>query len=208
MKINKSIIITVLAVLLSLSSAFNFFMLAVFEIRDMSSFKQVLLCKELLESSNLPSTNKTDDTTTVNKVEETKPSTNNPINTTTSESNKVQTESTVIYSSNDISITYAGQKSDDYFGPALKFYVENNGDSPISVSFTDVYIDGYMAELSSGLCDELAPGRKALVELTLWKSDYEYFTDFPRTAEFVIKLRDPYSWYAIAESELLQIKLK
>lgn len=188
----KTISIITLSVLCALSVIFNIFMLTVFEIKDITSFKQVLLCRELLNSVS----QSIDDGFIQDSDAE----------TSGNSTQKEPTKGKVIFTEDNVKITYVGQES-GLLGPGLKFLIENNSTKAIDISFTYVYIDGYVAALSGGYCDSLAANKKAYATLTLWESDYEEFTDFPTNVEFVIKLINPESFTTIKQSGLIQITL-
>lgn len=215
MKTPKSTIaIIVLSIAFTLSFAFNIFITNILGIHDSESFKQVLLGKELLESLEdltvevpdveiaYPEDNQTSDTTESttpeSQPENDNPATNNPTTDTTTQTGKV------IFNENNIKITYVSEE-DGLVGPAFKFYIENNSNKPIDVSFTDVYIDDYQADLSGGYVYGLGAGRKVYQNLTLWKSDYEDFTASPSKVEFVIKIYDPDIWDPIVETDYITI---
>ena len=92
-------------------------------------------------------------------------------------------------------------------GPSLKFYVENNTNQTLDICLTDIYIDGFKAELSGMYCSELGAGKKAYESLTLWESDYEDFSEFPSVIEFVIKIQDSASWNTLVETDRMYICL-
>lgn len=201
MNLFKTITIMVLAVMLTLAISFNIFILAIFEIKDVQSFKQVLLCRELLNSMGQISGNapEADDTTDSSESFEEVPNETPSVDAT-------PTEPLVVYNENNIKITYVKQEL-GLLGPTLEFHIENNTDRTITIDFTNVYIDGYIAELSGGICDSLEAGKKAFTSLTLWEVDYEDFTDSPEKVEFIIRLRDSDSWNTLVESEPIHINM-
>ncbi len=196
----KTISIITLSILLVLSVAFNIFILTVFEIKNVKSFKQALLCRELLESISQPFEDVSGQDTTVD-TENQEPSTELP-----EEPAEVPSTARVVFAENGIKITYVKQEL-GLLGPTLTFLIENDGNQAMDISFTYVYIDGYVANLSGGYCENLAADRKAYTTVTLWEDDFKHFTDFPSNVEFVIKLIDPSSFDTVKQSDLIQIAL-
>lgn len=211
MKLFKTIVIIVLAVMLTLSLSLNIFVFTMFEINDVESFKQVLLCRELLESFSQLSADKTTETP---DVKEEVPS----IDINTEDINKedpvvpeipadnTPEESNIIYEDTNVKVTYVKQEH-SIFGPTIKFLVENKSTDTLDISFADVYIDGYMVEYCGAYVSSLASGRQSFETLYLYESDYEDFTEFPSMVEFTIKIQDADSWSDIAESEPIYIEV-
>ena len=212
----KTIVIMVLSVMLTLTLAFNIFILTIFEIKDVKSFKQVLLCRELVDSMNPLDQSPTEDTDSL-------PDTSIKIPEDTSATNDIPTEAKVVYNANNIKITYIKQE-EGLLGPSLKFYienntfvtshqlanVENNSDHAVDINFTNVFINDWLSDMSGGYCSELASGKRAYASLTLWESDYSEFTDKPEKIEFTINIvnyTDSGTWSSIEESDPICIIL-
>ena len=188
MKLAKTITIITLAVLLAISMFFNIFITSMLEIKDVKSFKQVLLCRELVKSMNQSS----EDTTAKNETVDT--------------SNTLPVDASTIYNENGVKIMLVEQEL-GLLGPSLKFYIENNTNKTLDVRLTDVYIDGFKADYSSLYCDNLGAGKKAYDSLTMWESDFEEYTEFPSVVQFVVMIQDSESWNVIAETEHINICL-
>lgn len=187
-KLGKTIAIFILSALLVMSTFFNIFFLTVFGIKDVESFKRALLSKELLDGL----------TGTTEVIPET------DVDQNTSDA----TESKVVFSKGNIKITYIEQES-GLLGPSFKFLIENNSTDSIYVSFTDVYVDGYLTDLSGGsTLSELAPSRKTFVSLTVWESDYEEFTDSPTNIDYTILIVNADTWETIAEVDDKELTIK
>ena len=112
-----------------------------------------------------------------------------------------------IKNNNGITITYLNQE-EGVLGPKFKFYIVNNSEYTLWVSCTNVYIDGVQADLSGGGVSDIEPGKKAYLEFTLWKSDYEKFTNYPSEVEFDIVIRDDSTWGELYSVEDLILKVK
>ena len=184
---------------------FNILFLSIFLIHDGESFKQALLSKEILDSlveigdSDTPAT----DTPTVDIPSIDEPTVDEPVV-------EVPTglqEGQVVYNANGITITYLNQEA-GVLGPTFNFFVVNNSEYTLWVSATDVYIDGVQADLSGGGVSDIEPGKKAYLEFTLWKSDYEKFTNYPSEVEFDIVIRDDSTWGELYSVEDLILKVK
>jgi hypothetical protein len=203
MKLVKTIAIITLSVMLTLSVSLNIFIITLLEIEDVDSFKQVLLCRELMDSmSQLQG----DDEKTGKPVDTTQPETPNTETEIPNIIDKAPTDAEVIYNENGVKISYVEQEL-GLMGPSLKFYVENNTDQTLDICLTNIYIDGFKAEYCGMYCSELGAGKKAYELLTLWESDYEDFSEFPSVIEFVVKIQDSTSWNTLVETEPMYICL-
>lgn len=204
MKLAKTIIICVLSCLLTLSVALNIFTYTIFEINDVESFKQVLFSKELLDSFTSIGNGSEDTSEDINNNSE--PDQTPDQQEPEVEDNKL-TKGDIIFDEGNILITFVEQ-SVGLLGPSFKFCVENKTDKTINVSFTDLYIDGFMADVSGGSTQQLEPGKKAFVDVTIWEMDYEDFTDDPEQVEYIIRIWDPETWADIIVSDKQVIYLK
>jgi hypothetical protein len=203
MKLVKTIAIITLSVMLTLSVSLNIFIITLLEIEDVDSFKQVLLCRELMDSmSQLQG----DAENTSKPVDTTQPETPNTETEIPNIIDKAPTDAEVIYNENGVKISYVEQEL-GLMGPSLKFYVENNTDQTLDICLTNIYIDGFKAEYCGMYCSELGAGKKAYESLTLWESDYEDFSEFPSVIEFVVKIQDSTSWNTLVETEPMYICL-
>jgi hypothetical protein len=93
-------------------------------------------------------------------------------------------------------------------GPTVVFSVENISTYPVLISFKDVYIDGYKADLSGLYCECLDPGMKAIEDFTIWESDYEDFTSKPKEVCFIIDIMDPHNYVSLVEPTPAKVTLK
>lgn len=198
MKLFKIIMNCVMSVLLVLSIALNIFVLSVLGISNGESFKQALLAKELLNGFSSTETTETTEpdvhpdewfvTDDPNySIENYKP-------------NNEPTTTAPIYQDENVKITYMKKEEDHLLGPVYKFVIENTSDRPLTVSFSDVYIDGFKVDLSGLYCEDLEAGAKAVSELTLYTSDWEDFTTNPKRVEFRVRLTNPKSLLTIYET--------
>lgn len=200
-KLGKTITIFILSALLAMSTFFNIFFLTMFGIKDVESFKRALLSKELLDGLTEVTTE-----TTIPDVDY-NPSDNTVEDTVTQPSGT--TESEVVFNKGNIKITYVKQEETGLLGPSFKFLIENNSTDNIYVSLTDVYVDGYLTNLSGGsTLSELAPSKKAFISLTIWESDYEDFTDAPTNVDYTILIVNADTWETIAEVDGKKLTIK
>lgn len=197
MKLVKTIAIITLSVLLAISAFFNIFITSMLEIKDVKSFKQVLLCHELIDSMGQLS----EDTANTDK-----PETPNIETTVPEVQTKEPNEEMIIYNENGVKISYIAQEL-GLLGSSLKFFVENNTDQTLDVCLTDIYIDGFKADLSGMYCSSLGAGKKAYESLTLYEFEYEDFSDFPSVIEFVIKIQNSETWNIIVETKPMYLCL-
>lgn len=197
MKLAKTIAIVALSVMLTLSLSLNIFILTIFEIKDVESFKQVLLCRELMNSfGQLGNTDTDVDNSADITVDHDVPGTE--IKVPEAEAPK---DAQVIYNENGVKISLVSQEI-TLFGPALEFFVENNTDQTLDIYLTDIYIDGIQADFTGMYCSELAADRKAYE--TLFLDDCE---TFPSVIEFVVQIQDPDTWTTIIETDRMYLCL-
>lgn len=227
MKLAKTIIITILATLLTLSISLNIFTFTIFEIHDVESFKEVLFATEILDSfkdleqdtdednkDEVPDINIEDNNNSnVTDTPTTEPSDSEPSIEDTStpdvedEPIEVIPTDTIIFSEEGVTISYVNF-FEDMWGLNFKFCVENNSDKTVDVRFTDVYVDDFATSLSGGSCSDLLPGKKAFVELTIYDSEYKEITDYPSYIEYTIKLIDSETYNTIIEQDSNTIELE
>lgn len=217
MKLAKTISIIVLAVLLSFSLFFNVFFISILNIGTVKSFKQLLLHNEIINGVlkwNTEDTVKPEDNTTVERPDEDNKTDNDSEGSEPDNSEKPVVDikpssSTVLYSANGVKITYTGkiETSTIFEDIELEVIIENTGDEAVTISFRDIFIDGYMSNFSSCYCDNLKPGKKAIEIFKLDSSDFEKFTDFPSVVEFVIHISNTETWGEIDESDPITIKI-
>lgn len=86
--------------------------------------------------------------------------------------------------------------------------MENKTSKSINVSFTDLYIDGFMAEVSGGSIQQLESGKKAFIDVTIWEMEYEDFTNDPEQVDYIIRIWDPETWADIIVSDKQTLYLK
>ena len=208
MKLAKTIIIMVLSVLLALSVSLNVFIFVIFGIKDAQSFKQVLLSKEILD--NLTSMSVPESTPDVSTPEST-PEVSIPELDTEAPEHAPESDSTseteAFYQDEYVIIRKLRQET-GLLGPTVVFSIENISTYPILVSFKDVYIDGYKADLSGLYCDCLDPGMKAIEAFTIWESDYEDFTSKPKEVHFIIDIMDPHDYVSLVEPTPAEVTIK
>ena len=201
-----SVVITLLAMSLVVSFACNKFVLNVLNITDVESFRDAIIAQELVES--LRQSSGTDTNTNINT-----PNTDTSTNTDSEvpDINKPTVESvpgdTVIYEDSYAKITYVKQES-SIFGPTIKFLVESKATKAIDVSFTNVHIDGFMADLCGIYVHNLEPEKKSFETLYIYESDYEDFTSFPSVIEFNIIIRDAETWDDLGESQVIYFEIQ
>lgn len=190
MKLAKTIIIMVLSVLLALSVSLNIFIFVIFGVKDVQSFKQVLLSKELLDSLTSMS------------VPESTPDTQSPV------PEVEDTPAEEVFYQDEYVIIRKLRQENGLLGPTVVFSIENISTYPVLVSFKDVYIDGYKADLSGLYCSCLDPGMKAIEDFTVWESDYEDFTSKPKEVRFIIDIMDPHNYVSLVEPTPAKVTIK
>lgn len=196
MKLAKTIIIMALSVLLVLSLSYNIFINIIFEINNIDDIKQIMICRELLESLNSIETDEDSNNTSNTDITD-EPSTDIP----TTEYNKV------IFHDEYVKITYTGYEENSLLGPKLNFLIENDSDKNISVSFVDVAINGFAMDLSGGYQGSIRPGNKAVNSITILESEYEDYIENIEYVEFIIHIYDTEKYVTIIDSNVICINV-
>ena len=194
MKLGKTIAIMALSILLALSVSMNIFIFVIFGIKDVQSFKQVLLSKELLDSltTSVPES--------MLDVSTSEPATEAPEQVPEVE----DTSAGDFYYINAWIKVKELKQGVGLMGPTITIELENISDEAVRVSFKDLSIDGYASQYSStGVYSELLdPGMKAIREISLWKSDYEAFTSKPEVLAFTIEVMDSNTYGTLASEKV------
>ena len=186
MKLAKTIIIAVLAVLLAISVALN----------------MILLCKELLSSLDGYRIGASKD---ISEVDTAATRNTGTVNPGTSEPSPC---GSIIYEDTWIRVKEVKQDIGTR-GPIIVVEIENIASETVGVSFRNLSIDGYVTQYSyTGVYREiLDPGIKAIRNILLWESDYESFTTKPEQITFDIDLINPASFGTIS-SKAVTLLLK
>ena len=200
MKIWKIIMLCVLSSILTLSLFFNIFFLTIFGAWTPDGFKKALLGNEIINAfTNLEEEVETPTDDPVVEVPDTTPP--------DTDSGFGIKEGEVVYSENGITITYMKQE-EGLLGPKFKFFVENNYSHTIYVAARNVYIDGILADLSGGSQSDIEVGKKAFLEINLWSSDYEGYTDCPTKVEFDLLIMHDDNWETLFEIDDIVLQVK
>lgn len=209
MKTWKVIVLCVVSSVLTLSLFFNIFFLSMFGAWTPDGFKKALLGKELVDAfTNVEEEVETPTDDPVVEVPDTTPPDTNPDTEVEVPDNSFGIkEGEVVYSENGITITYMKQE-EGLLGPRFKFFVENNYSHTIYVAARNVYIDGILAELSGGSQSDIEVGKKAFLEISLWSSDYEDYTDCPTKVEFDILIMHDDNWETLFEINDIVLQVK
>ena len=205
-----SVVITLLASALVGSIVYNTVVMSALNISDAESFRKAIICQELVDSmQQLQDTESDTNSNTEVTVPDTntqKPTEDSTIELPEHEAN-TPVKDEVIYEDAYVKVTYVKQEL-SIFGPTVKFLVESKTTDTIDVMFTDVHIDGYMADTCGAYVSELAEGKKSFETLYLYESDYEDFTSFPSMVEFTIKVQNSETWVGLAESNTIYINIQ
>lgn len=203
MKIFKMILNCVLPTVLVFSIVLNILLLCGFEFTRKSNTEPVLKPTttdtkpyEFREDPNTTNEdNKDDDTSNLvvtQKYEETSPNPNQPVGE-------------LVYDDTNIKVTYVStQKIDE--GIVHNFKIENLTKKTLTVSFTDIIINGTKVYISGLTCENLLPETDTVEEFVLYEKDWNSFTENPSDISFKIELVNSKSrldWY---ESNLINMK--
>lgn len=209
-KLWKLIVLAVLGVILTVTLTFNIFFTSLFGIHDADSFKQALLSKEILNSLvNVENSDDTEDNLSTDNVDDLPTAddqTNNDSSNNNTDINNNLQKGEIVFQKENVTITFVKQEA-GLLGPTFIFMVKNDSDIFVNVSFTDLYLDDFLLEISGGSTFDIAPGKTATVELNLWESEYEDFIDSPQKLDYVIRLWNSETWDDIArEDKIIYLK--
>ncbi len=209
MKLFKLIMNCVIASLLILSVALNIFVFSVLGIGTREGFKQALLAKELMtELSSVETTMDEivpEETKASNLVEETTPEVSTePVEY---ETDCDTSDIAPIYQDENVKITYLRQEPCEMTCLSYSFLIENTSDRPLTITFSEVYIDGFKVDLSGLTCENLAIGGKSVENLHLYQQEWEDFTTNPSRVEFRVRLINPKSLLNIYDSDVVTFDL-
>lgn len=209
MKTWKVIVLCAVSSALTLSLFFNIFFLTIFGAWTPDGFKKALLGNEIVNAfTNLGEGVETPtDDPVVEVPDTTLPDTETEPEVEVPDDSFGLKDGEVVYSENGITITYIKQE-EGLLGPKFKFFVENNYSHTIYVAARNVYIDGILADLSGGSQSDIEVGKKAFLEINLWSSDYEGYTDRPTKVEFDLLIMHDDTWATLFEIEDLVLQVK
>lgn len=77
----------------------------------------------------------------------------------------------VVYEDENVRIISKGITSDDIFGPAAVFYIENISDMDLTVQARDTSVNGFM--ISPAFSPEISAGKRIISNMTFLSSDLE-----------------------------------
>ena len=77
----------------------------------------------------------------------------------------------VIYEDENVRIISKGIASDDIFGPAAVFYIENISDTDLTVQARDTSVNGFM--VSPSFSPEISAGKRIISNMTFLSTDLE-----------------------------------
>lgn len=203
MKIFKMILNCVLPTVLVFSIVLNILLLCGFEFTRKSNTEPVLNPTttdtkpyDFREDPNTTNEDNEDDDTSnlvvTQKYEETSPNPNQPVGK-------------LVYDDTNIKVTYVStQKIDE--GIVHNFKIENLTKKTLTVSFTDIIINGTKVYISGLTCENLLPETDTVEEFVLYEKDWNSFTENPSDISFKIELVNSKSrldWY---ESNMINMK--
>ncbi|MBH1941932.1 hypothetical protein I5677_13600 [Mobilitalea sibirica] len=109
----------------------------------------------------------------------------------------------VIYEGNDIKIVEKGLMTDDFFGPVIKLYIENNSNTGVTVQARDVSVNGFMVE--PAFSADVSPGKKANEGITFFDLEENQIDEITQ-AEFTLEIFDTITWDTIATTDTIQLE--
>lgn len=201
MKLFKMILCCVIPTVLVFSIVLNILLLCGFEFTRKSNNTEPVLNSTITNTKPYefredPNTTNEDDNTSdlvvTQKYEETSPNPEQPVGK-------------LVYDDTNIKVTYVStQKIDE--GIVHNFKIENLTKKTLTVSFTDIIINGTKVYISGLTCENLLPETDTVEEFVLYEKDWNSFTENPSDISFRIELVNSKSrldWY---ESNLINMK--
>lgn len=101
----------------------------------------------------------------------------------------VNIEEQVIYDEGDITITAKGLNFDEYWGPEVELFIENNTDLDISVGAKNISVNGLV--VGGSFYSDVPAGKKANEALSIYEEDLELSEiELIKEIEFVLSATD------------------
>ncbi len=111
------------------------------------------------------------------------------------------------YDANGIKIVVKGLKNDDFFGPSIVVYIENNTDEPFVVQTEDQSVNGFM--ISAIFSCEVMPGKKAVDTITFMSTDLEENEiKTIEEIELVFNIFNMETWEDIVDTDIVKISFQ
>ena len=157
------------------------------------------------EPEDKPVTSQSQQEPSENNTEETEKPDETETPETSSPSGAATVESHVIFEDSGIKITVKELDMDAFFGPELKFLIENDTEEDVEVTVNSVSVNGYA--ISSYLFTDVSAGKKANDYISLSESDLEergisVIADIE--LDFIVYKND--SWDLICQSDMIRIE--
>ena len=117
----------------------------------------------------------------------------------------IDTTGTPVFDADGIKLDFLDCRTSDYGTYVLRFYAENNTDRRISLSSTEIGINGQSTD--TFLWQDLLPGTRALINVDVYESEdagIEGIADI-ETLDFVLYADDPTDWTSIFQTQPLTI---
>lgn len=207
----KTIVIVVLAMLLTFSAALTLFTFGLLDCWGMNDLRELIARDILLdELSNIETTQPEDESSTMIVVPETstKEESKTPqvsVEPETAPAPEEDIEPLCIWNMNGIKITCLYLDEDATFGTVIQFKIENKTDNNIRVRIDNVTVEGYTMSLYGWNCT-VTMGKQAIEELTLLSSELEdcNITDIC-TVELDFVITDTDTYTTIQETPTIKI---
>lgn len=201
MKIFKLILNCVLPTVLVFSIVLNVLLLCGFKFTRKTELNNV---SNINNTSSISVSNQNkDDIKAVDDKDTDNP--NPDINDYNPDTSNDEPAETLIYDDTNIKVTYVSTQ--EKAGNIIhNFKIENLTEKTLSISFTDVIINGTTVYVSGLTCENLLPNTSTVEEFVLYEKDWNTFTEEPSNILFKIKLMNSKSrldWY---ESNWINLK--
>ena len=129
------------------------------------------------------------------------------INTGSSFVQTYDTSGTTLVDEKDVKIIYKDFVTDDeYYGPYVVLYIENNTDTAVSFSCDDTQINGFM--VSGYIYATVQPGTGSVLKLSFYTSDLEENNiDVIESIKVSFQAMLPDVWEYMLETELIELPI-
>lgn len=206
----KTIVIVVLAMLLTFSAALTLFTFGLLDCWGMNDLRELIARDILLdELSKVEVTEPEEDNSPVVVVPETatKEESKTPqvsIESETGPAPEEDIEPLCIWNMNGIKITVLGLEMDGFYGPEMYIEIENNTDNNLMFGIDDVSVNGYM--MDPYWAASVAAGKKAR-ETIYWfeESCVENGVEDIYRVECVFRVSDEDTWTTVIETPTIGI---
>ena len=110
----------------------------------------------------------------------------------------------IVYDAGGIKIVVKGLKEDDFWGPTILTYIENNSGQNICVQVRNTSVNDFM--IDAAMSEDVLNGKKAVTDITFFSSDLEKNNiETVERVELSFHIFQMDSWDTIVDTEIISL---